>query len=39
MSLNEIVDAVEKLIKKEVKPEVDPLTGMTIENEVLTYGL
>ena len=39
MSLNEIVASVEKLNKKEVKPEVDPLTGMSIEKVVLTYGL
>jgi 2-oxoglutarate ferredoxin oxidoreductase subunit alpha len=39
MSLNEIVDSVEKIMKKEVKPEIDPLTGMSIEKVVLTYGL
>jgi len=39
MSLNEIVASVEKIHKKEVKPEVDPLTGMSIEKVVLTYGL
>ena len=39
MSLNEIVDSVEKMVKKEVKSEVDPLTGMSIEKVVLTYGL
>jgi hypothetical protein len=39
MSLNEIVDAVEKIAKKQVSPEVDPLTGMSIEKVVLTYGL
>ena len=39
MSLNEIVDAVEKIVKKQITPEVDPLTGMSIEKVVLTYGL
>ena len=39
MSLNEMVEAVEKLWKKEVAPETDPLTGMPIEKVVLTYGL
>ncbi|HEY5039762.1 MAG TPA: hypothetical protein VIJ93_11870, partial [bacterium] len=39
MSLNEIVDSVEKIMKNEVTPEVDPLTGMSIEKVVLTYGL
>lgn len=39
MSLNEIVDAVEKLMKKEVASEMDPLTGQSIEKVVLTYGL
>lgn len=39
MSLNEIIDSVEKIVKKEVKSEIDPLTGMTIEKVVLTYGL
>jgi 2-oxoglutarate ferredoxin oxidoreductase subunit alpha len=39
MSLNEIVDAVEKIVKKQIAPETDPLTGMSIEKVVLTYGL
>ncbi len=39
MSLDEIVDSVEKLFKKQVSPEEDPLTGMSIEKVVLTYGL
>jgi len=39
MSLNEIVDSVEKISKKQVAAEVDPLTGMSIEKVVLTYGL
>ena len=39
MSYNEIISAVEKLVKKEVTPEVDPLTGQSIEKVVLTYGL
>ena len=39
MSLNEIVDSMEKISKKQVPTEVDPLTGMSIEKVVLTYGL
>ena len=39
MSLNEIVDSMEKFSKKQVAAEVDPLTGMSIEKVVLTYGL
>ncbi len=39
MSLNEIVDSMEKFSKKQVASEVDPLTGMSIEKVVLTYGL
>lgn len=39
MSLNEIVDSVEKIMKKQIKPEIDPLTGMSIEKVVLTHGL
>lgn len=39
MSLNEIVGSIEKIAKKEVAPEVDPLTGQSIEKVVLTYGL
>jgi hypothetical protein len=39
MSLTEIVDAVERIAKKEVKPELDPLSGMSVEKVVLTYGL
>ncbi|HTC21363.1 MAG TPA: 2-oxoacid:acceptor oxidoreductase subunit alpha [bacterium] len=39
MSLNEIVDAIEKIVKKQIAPETDPLTGMSIEKVVLTYGL
>ncbi len=39
MSLDEIVSSVEKLSKKEIKPEMDPLTGQSIEKVVLTYGL
>src|SRR5579871_1056230 len=39
MSLNEIIDSVEKIVKKQVPPEVDPLTGQSIEKVVLTYGL
>ena len=39
MSLNEIVDSVEKITKKEITPETDPLTGQSIEKVVLTYGL
>jgi 2-oxoglutarate/2-oxoacid ferredoxin oxidoreductase subunit alpha len=39
MSLNEIVDAAEKIFKKQITREMDPLTGMSIEKVVLTYGL
>jgi 2-oxoglutarate ferredoxin oxidoreductase subunit alpha len=39
MSLGEIVGAVTKLVKREVAPETDPLTGQSIEKVVLTYGL
>ncbi len=39
MSLNEIVDSIEKVAKKLVAPETDSLTGMSIEKVVLTYGL
>ena len=39
MSLTEIVSAVEKFVKKEVGAEIDPLTGMSVEKVVLTYGL
>jgi len=39
MSLGEVVGAVVKLIKKEVTPEADTLTGQSIEKVVLTYGL
>jgi pyruvate/2-oxoacid:ferredoxin oxidoreductase alpha subunit len=39
ISLDEIVSSVAKLSKKEVAPEVDPLTGQSIEKVVLTYGL
>jgi 2-oxoglutarate ferredoxin oxidoreductase subunit alpha len=39
ISLDEIVNAVTKLSKKEVASEVDPLTGQSIEKVVLTYGL
>jgi hypothetical protein len=39
MSLDEIVDSVGKIVKKEITPEQDPLTGMSIEKVVLTYGL
>jgi len=39
MSLNEIVESVEKISKKQIAPEVDPLTGLSIEKVVLTYGL
>ncbi|MGH7740268.1 MAG: 2-oxoacid:acceptor oxidoreductase subunit alpha [bacterium] len=39
MSLTEIVDGVEKIHKKQVPVEVDPVTGMSVEKVVLTYGL
>jgi hypothetical protein len=39
MSLNEIVNAVQKLVKKEVPAEPDTLTGVPVEKVVLTYGL
>ncbi|HET9869686.1 MAG TPA: transketolase C-terminal domain-containing protein, partial [bacterium] len=39
MSLNEVVDSVEKFHKKKVQAEVDPLTGLSVEKVVLTYGL
>lgn len=39
MSLNEILDSVEKIMNKQVAPEVDPLSGQSIEKVVLTYGL
>ncbi len=39
MSLNEIVNTVEKLYKKEVATELDALTGAPTEKVVLTYGL
>jgi 2-oxoglutarate ferredoxin oxidoreductase subunit alpha len=39
MSLNELVDVVEKIHKNQIPSELDPLTGMTIEKAVLTYGL
>ena len=39
MSLDEIIDSVEKIVKKQVPAEVDPLTGQSIEKVVLTYGL
>jgi 2-oxoglutarate ferredoxin oxidoreductase subunit alpha len=39
MSLNEIVNSVQKLVKKEIPPEKDMLTGMPVEKVVLTYGL
>jgi 2-oxoglutarate ferredoxin oxidoreductase subunit alpha len=39
MSLNEIVDGVEKIQKKEVASEMDLMMGMSVEKVVLTYGL
>ena len=39
MSLNEIIYSVEKLVKKEIPSEIDPLSGQSIEKVVLTYGL
>jgi 2-oxoglutarate ferredoxin oxidoreductase subunit alpha len=39
ISLNELVDSVSKIMKKQVTPERDPLTGQSVERMVLTYGL
>ncbi len=39
MSLNEIVNSVEKFMKKEVAAVMDPLTGTPSEKMVLNYGL
>jgi 2-oxoglutarate ferredoxin oxidoreductase subunit alpha len=39
MSLNEILDSIEKLVKNQVTPEMDALSGQSIEKVVLTYGL
>ena len=39
MSLNEIVEGVSKIQKKEASAELDPMTGMSVEKVVLTYGL
>jgi len=39
MSLNEIVDSVEKIMKKQIPAEKDALTGLPVEKVVLTYGL
>jgi hypothetical protein len=39
MSLNEIVEGVSKIQKKEAFAELDPMTGMSVEKVVLTYGL
>lgn len=39
MSLNEVVDSVEKILNKDVPAVMDPLSAEPVERVVLTYGL